>query len=186
MGNIHPTVIETGTFASPTTKSDAPYELVQHPTGELVVTCLTTGTAHDVSVLAEPTNADIESQRRAFMREIAAWLSANGPANPPREQLAVEEVGRALNAVYTAQDLADDREWIKTNDLSKRVNLLKKGLVEPSRLQLVEFAAQIAAAGSGVSETDAQFIEILGVGLGLQRDVVNNTVVTTIQSLAAA
>ena len=184
MGKNQPTVLETGVFASPATQADSPYELHQHPTGELMVRCMTSGNNYDVSVLAVPTHADIESQKRAFVRELAAWLCTNGPDNPPRQQLAVVEVSRLLNAQYTAADLGDDRMWIKSNDLSNRVKLLKNGLPEQERLGLVQFAARVAAAGSGVSETDAQFIEILGVGLGLNRDVVTDAVVAAIQAPA--
>lgn len=186
MGNSQPVVLETGVFASPATQTDSPYQLTQHPTGELVVTCLTTGTNYDVSVLAVPTRADVESQRRAFIREIAAWLSTNGPDNPPREQVAITSVSQMLYATYSADDLASDRAWIASNDLSKRVTILKNGTSMNERLALVEFAARIAAAGSGVSETDAQFIEILGVGLGLERETVTNAVVAAIQAPANA
>ncbi len=185
MGNSQPAVLETGVFASPATKADSPYQLTQHPTGQLVVTCLTTGTNYPVSVLAIPTHSDVEQQRRAFVREVAAWLTTNGPNNPAREQVAVAEVQRMLSVSYTAEDLADDRTWIQSNDLSKRVKILKGGLEEATRLEIVEFAARVGAAGSGVSETDAQFIEILGVGLGLQREIVANAVVAAVQSPAA-
>lgn len=186
MGRKKATVIETGQFASPSLNADGPYELIQEPSGELSVKCVTSGTTHDVAVLAVPTRADVESQRRAFTRELAAWLSTNGPNNPAREQLAVAEVSRALQASYTTADLASDREWIKSNDLSKRVKILKNGLSSAEHLELVEFAARIAAAGTGVSETDARFIEILGSGLGLSREVTTNAVVSAIQTPAAA
>lgn len=186
MADSQNAVLETGVFASPATGADAPYQLTQHPSGQLMVTCLTSGTNYDVSVLAIPTHAAVDAQRRAFIRELAAWLSTNGPDNPPREQMAVSEVSRLLSATYTAEDLASDRAWIASNDLSKRVKILKNGLSEQDRLGLVEFAARVGAAGTGVSETDAQFIEILGVGLGLDRDVVMNTVVAAIQAPSAA
>ena len=186
MGRKKATVLETGQFASPSLHADGPYELLQQPSGELVVKCVMSGTTHDVSILAVPTQADVEAQKRAFIRELAAWLSTNGPNNPAREQLAVAEVSKALQASYTTTDLANDREWIKSNDLSKRVKILKQGLSSAQHLELVEFAARIAAAGTGVSETDARFIEILGAGLGLSRDITTNAVVSAIQTPAAA
>ncbi len=186
MGRKKATVIETGQFASPSLQADGPYELIQQPSGELSVKCVTSGTTHDVAVLSVPTRADIESQRRAFLRELAAWLSTNGPNNPAREQLAVSEVSSALQASYSTTDLANDRQWITTNDLSKRVKILKNGLSNAEHLEIVEFAARIAAAGTGVSETDARFIEILGAGLGLSREITTNAVVSAIQSPPAA
>ena len=186
MGKNKSIVIETGLFASPATQTDSPYELSQDSNGELEVKCLTSGGTYEVSVLAVPTKADIESQKRAFIRELAAWLCTNGPQNFPREQLAVTEVSEMLNAEYSAADLADDRQWIQSNDLSKRIKLLKEGLPEEERLGLVQFAARVGAAGTGISESDAQFIEILGVGLGLTKEVVTDAVLSAIQSPNAA
>lgn len=179
-------VIETGTFASPATGADSTYELVSDKDANLVVKCLSSGSEFDVSVLANPTFADIEKQEHAFRREIAAWLCTNGPENPDREQAAMFEVGQALQAHYTADELLADRTWIESNDLSKRIPWLRDGLPENERLHIVEFAARIGSAGTRISETDAQFIEVLGNDLGLSADVVTNTVVNAIHQHQSA
>ena len=179
-------VIETGIFASPATGKDAPYELVQKPDGQLVARCLDSGSEFEESSLAIPTHADLAKQAQAFRREIAAWLCTNGPENPQRESEAIYEISQSLQVHYTEDELLADRQWITSNDLSKRIPLLRNGLPDTERMSIVEFAARIGAAGSGISETDAHFIEILGNGLGLNPDVVANTVMEAIQHASAA
>ena len=181
-----PQVVETGVFASPATQADSPYELLQAKDGQMSVRCVQSDTTYDTSVLARPTNADLQAQRGAFLREIAAWLCTNGPSDPVRESSAVNEVSQALQAEYSAADLNDDRQWIQHHDLSQRVPILKDGLADYDRLAIVEFAARVGAAGNGISQTDAQFIEHLGLGLGLHQDVVAEKVVNAIQSPNAA
>lgn len=186
MGNNKPEVIETGVFASPATNHDSPYELLKHPDGAHTVRCVQSGASYETSILSQPTYAEVEEQRRAFMREIAAWLATNGPSDPVRDRAAAESVSQALQAEYTQADLGDDQQWIQTHDLSVRVPILKERLDEACRLEMIEFAARVGAAGNGISETDAQFIEFLGAGLELNADVVTNTVVQAIQHAQAA
>ncbi len=186
MGKKKTEVVETGVFASPATRKDSPYELLQDPEGGLSVRCIESGATYDTSILAKPTHAQIEDQRLAFLREIAAWLSTNGPSDPLREEAAATSISLSLQAEYTQADLGDDRQWILSNDLSVRVPLLRDGLDEACRLELIQFAASIGAVGNGISETDAQFIEFLGAGLGLDPNVVTDTVVQAIQSSQAA
>ncbi len=186
MGKKRSQVLETGVFASPATGSDSPYELLSDKSGQLTVKCLSTGNEFDTSVLAAPTRAQIDDQRNAFRREIAAWLCSNGPQNPERESLAIYEVAQALASEYSPAELHADRQWIQSNDLSLRIKLLREGLPEAERLDLVEFAARIASPGAGISETDAQFIEALGKGLTLDPETVTNTVVQAITQARAA
>ena len=186
MAKTQPTVLETGTFASPATQTDSPYQLLQKPDGSLVVVCVESRTHHAVSVLSAWSYADIESQRRAFIREIVAWFCTNGPKDEAREAAAVNEVKRVLASEYDTDDLKADQEWNATNDLSVRVPILRKTLPEPARLDLIELASRVATVGDGVSPTDAQFIEILGSGLGLDAEAVTNIVIAAMQSQAQA
>lgn len=186
MGMNEPRIIETGVFASPATQQDSPYELIENPDGTMAVRCVQSGASFETSVLANPTYSDVEDQRRAFMREIAAWLATNGPTDPLRDEAASAAVSGALAAEYTQADLGDDQQWIQTHDMSARVPILKTCLDMERRLEMIEFAARIAAVGNGISETDAQFIEYLGAGLELNADVVANTVMQAIHRSQAA
>ena len=185
MSKTQPTVLETGIFPSPATIEDGPYELRQLPTGELVVLCVESGTEHGTEVLARSLYADVESQRRAFIREMAAWFYTNGPKDDVRAQHAIVEVQRALGSEYDEDLLQADREWLQTHDLSLRVPILYKGLPEQARRELVEFAGRVATAGDGVSQSDAQFIEILGAGLGFDSAKVADIVVAAMRASSA-
>ena len=184
MSKTQPIVLESGIFASPETQADAPYQLWQQPTGELVVLCVESRTYHGIETLARWTYADIESQRRAFVRELAAWFYTNGPQDNARAHFAVNEVSRMLSAEYGQDDLDADRAWITSNDLSQRLPILRKTLPEPARRELVEFCGRIVSAGAGVSPSDAQFIEVLGAALGFDSETVTNIVIAAVQANA--
>lgn len=126
---------------------------------------------------------ELQGQRNALVREIPAWLVANDPHNPSRRRAAVREIRRITRDQYVADDLDDDVEWIMTNDLGRRLPIVIH-LDIVARRELVELAAEVASVGSGLSASDAQFIELLGAGLGIDADLVEALVVAAVQSAA--
>ncbi len=126
---------------------------------------------------------ELREQWVALVREIPAWLSANDPHNPSRRRVAVREVRRITQEGYVADDLDDDIEWIMTNDLGRRLPIVIH-LGEAARRELIELAAEVGTVGTGLTETDAQFIELLGSGLGIDADMVEAVVFSAAQSAA--
>lgn len=133
------------------------------------------------------TATELSDQRLALLREIPAWLTANDPYNPSRRRAAVREIRRLTGLEYVADDLDDDVQWILNHDLGLRLPIVMH-TDEQSRRGLIELAAVVASVGTGISTTDAQFIELLGSGLGLDGQHVESIVVTAVQnaSLRAA
>ncbi len=127
--------------------------------------------------------SELYGQRNALVREIPAWLVANDPHNPSRRRAAVREVRRITQEEYVADDLDDDVEWIMTNDLGRRLPIVIH-LDIATRRELVELAADVASVGTGLTPTDAQFIELLGAGLGIEADLVEALVFAAVQSAA--
>jgi hypothetical protein len=190
MGFLGSKVVEKGMFTSPALGVDSQYELIEDdsmPQG-LAVRCVESKTTHDISVLAQPTLAQLTSQHQGFVREISAWLVANAPQNTSRQRAAVREIRRLTSLDYVSDDLENDVEWVRTADLSKRMHVLGKHLDEARRVGLIELAATVGAAGDGLAESDAQFIEILGTGLQFDTDTTMQTVMNAVNNagLAAA
>ena len=186
MGLRRAKIIEKGMFASPALGIDSPYELIEdsdRPDG-LAVRCTASKETYGTEVLAYPTIGQIDDQQRAFVREICAWLMANN-ASPAREQAAVQETRRATSMDYTAVDLANDREWIKSFDLTGRMRFLAANADEQRRLDVLHVTANVAAS-SGLSESDAQFVELLGAGLGIDGDTVMGIVMSAMNGSLAA
>lgn len=127
------------------------------------------------------TQAELHSQRLALVREIPAWLVANDPHNPSRRRATVREVRRITGENYVADDLDDDVEWILSHDLGLRLPIVAL-LDEPARFNLVLLAADVACVGTGVSASDAQFIELLGAGLNLEETSVAEVVVIAVRN----
>ena len=176
MGFRREKVVEKGMFLSPALGVDSTYEIIEdqgQPNG-LAVRCTESGELYGTDVLAKPTAAQIESQHSGFVREVAAWLVANN-GDPIREQRAVEVVRTTTLLDYTTEDLKDDVVWVRSNDLSARMNLLGRHLSADRREAIISMAGSIAAA-NGLNETDARFVELLGTGLGLDADAVMNIV----------
>ena len=187
MGLRRAKVIESGTFRSPALGVDSPYELIEDSGREdgLAVRCTESKETYGTDVLSHPTIGQIDDQFRAFVREVCAWLIANNPS-PVREEASVAEIRRATSLDYTAVDLANDVEWIKTFDLTGRMHFLAGNMPdEKRRLELLHVAANVAAS-SGLSESDAKFVEVLGTGLGFDGDTVMNIVVSAMNGSLAA
>jgi len=172
-----PKVVETGIFTSPTLGCDSPYELVEDaskPSG-FSVRCVESNDVFDTDVLATPTLAQLDEQHDAFARELSAWLVANNDSEVRRES-AISEVRELTNLDYSPEDLVGDVEWVRAVDLSARMRVLSAHLPQDRRSALLRLAAQVAAS-SGISESDAQFIELLGTGVGFHSDVIMAVVV---------
>jgi hypothetical protein len=127
--------------------------------------------------------AELNDQRHALVREIPAWLVANDPHNPSRRRAAVREVRRITQDGYVSDDLDDDVEWIMTNDLGRRLPIVIH-LDMAIRRELIELAADVASVGAGVNPADAQFIELLGAGLGIEADMAEALLLSAVQSAA--
>jgi hypothetical protein len=182
MGFLGPKPVETGVFTSPALGVDAPYHLIEDPNAAsgFVVRCLESDTLHDVGSLARPTMLQIGDQLEAFIRELCAWLVANGPNSPARRRTAVREIRRLTGEDYTVDDLDDDVHWILAHDLGQRLPILGTYLDEAERLTLMQLGAELGAAGSGLAESDAQFLELLGAGLQIDSDTVARIVMSAV------
>lgn len=182
MGFRGPKVVEKGMFTSPALGIDAPYELIidkSMPNG-LAVRCIESKEMYGTEILATPTLVEIDQQHNAFVRELCAWLVANSAA-AERQGAAVSEIRRLTALDYTADDLTADVEWIRQTEISHRLRVLTAHLDDRRRMGLLRIAAAVAAS-SGLGETDAQFIERLGSGLGFDEDTVMQVVVTAMHS----
>lgn len=177
--------VGTGVFFSPALEEDAPYELLDVIEGRTVVgkrvRCVKSKELFDVDALAKPTNAQLIDQVAAAFREIGAWLVANAPDNPARQRAALRATRRTIRENYLADDLERDVAWIATADLGQRIGFLRDNMTESGKEQMVEFGAEIASSGGQLSETDAEFIERVGTGLGLPREAVYDIVVAAVQ-----
>lgn len=133
------------------------------------------------------TALELRDQHLALVREIPAWLTANDPYNPSRRRMAVREIRRITGLEYVADDLDDDVQWILKQDLGLRLPIVTH-TDRQTRRGLIELAAVVAAAGTGIGATDAEFIELIGSGLDLDPDEVEALVLTAAQnaSLRAA
>lgn len=173
-------VVEKGVFTSPALGVDSPYELVEDSGREngLAVRCVESKEMYDTDVLAAPTLAQLSEQHNGFVRELGAWLVANN-GNPAREQAAVSQVRSRTAMDYSVEDLQDDVVWVRQNGLSARMKLLGAHLSNERKTGLLETAAAIAGS-NGVSQSDAQFLELLGQGLGFEADVVMEILVSRI------
>lgn len=173
--------VAKGTFFSPALQADGPYELIDIMEGRTVtgraVRCVRSQQMFDVAVLSKPTAPQVNDQVLAFYREIAAWLVANAPNDPARQRAALRMVRRAVTEEYLIDDLERDITWIATADLAARIVFLRDNLDERSRERIIEFAAEIGSTSSNLSETDAEFIERVGVGMGLPAPAVYDIVV---------
>lgn len=129
------------------------------------------------------TTIELHQQRLALVREIPAWLVANDPHNPSRRRAGVREIRRITHENYVADDLDDDVQWILNQDLGLRLPIVAC-LPEDARRALIELAAGVASVGTGVSSSDAQFIELLGAGLELDPDDVAGIVMSAVQNEA--
>lgn len=129
------------------------------------------------------TSTELDGQRLALVREIPAWLVASDPDNPSRRRAAVREIRRITKESYIADDLDDDVTWILNNDLGRRLPIVAL-LDEGSRRELIELAAEVSAVGNGLSQSDAQFIELLGAGLSLDDELVAAVVMAAVQAAA--
>ena len=177
--------VGSGVFFSPALEADAPYELLDEISGRTVigkkVRCVRSKEVYDVDVLAKPTNAQLIDQVAAAFREIGAWLVANDPNNPPRQRAALRLIRRTIKENYLSDDLERDVAWIATADLGQRIAFLRENMTASGKDQMVKFAAEIASSGANVSETDAEFIERIGTGLGLPREEVYDVVLSAVQ-----
>ena len=177
--------VGSGIFFSPVLEADSPYELLDVVEGRTVVgkkvRCVQSKELFDLDVLNKPTNTQLIDQISAAFREIGAWLVANAPNNPPRQRAALRAIRRTIKENYLADDLDRDVAWIATADLGQRIAFLRDNMTDGGRDQMVKFAAEIASSGSQVSETDAEFIERVGTGLGMPREAVYDIVVSAIQ-----
>lgn len=177
--------VGTGVFFSPALDEDAPYELLDVIEGRTVVgkkvRCVRSNELFEVDALAKPTNAQLIDQVAAAFREIGAWLVANAPDNPARQRTALRAIRRTIRENYLADDLERDVAWIATADLGQRIAFLRDNMTESGREQMVAFGAEIASSGGQLSETDAEFIERVGTGLGLPREAVYDIVVAAVQ-----
>lgn len=182
--------VGSGVFFSPTLEADAPYELLDVVEGRTVVgkkiRCVQSKELFDLDVLVKPTNAQLIDQVSAAFREIGAWLVANGPNNPPRQRAALRTIRRTIKENYLADDLERDVSWIATVDLGQRIAFLRDNMTETGKEQMVEFAAEIGTAGGQLSESDAEFVERVGTGLGLPREAVYDIVVAAVQQAPSA
>ena len=186
MGFRGPKVVEKGMFTSPALGADSPYELIidkSMPNG-LAVRCVESKETYGTEILATPTLAEVNQQHNAFVREVCAWLVANSPA-AERQAAAVSEIRRLTALDYTSDDLTADVEWIRQTEISHRLRILAAHLDDGRRMGLLRIAAAVAAS-SGLGETDAQFIERLGTGLGFDEDTVMQVVITAMNSGQAA
>jgi hypothetical protein len=129
------------------------------------------------------TNVELQDQRLALVREIPAWLVANDPDNPSRRRLAVREIRRITREGYVADDLDDDVQWVLNQDLGLRLPIVAY-LAEDARRTLIGLAAAVASVRTGLSPSDAQFIELLGAGLQLDPEEVTGIVMSAVQNEA--
>ncbi len=188
MGFRGPKVVEKGMFTSPELGVDTPYELIvdsSMPDG-LAVRCVESKQKYGTEVLAAPTIAQVNQQHNAFVRELSAWLVANGAAQE-RQAAAVQEVRRLTGLDYTSDDLTNDVMWIRKTEISHRLPILSQHLDDGRKIGLLRLAAAVAAS-STLGESDAQFIERLGAGLGFDEDTVMQVVLNAMngQGNAAA
>ena len=143
--------------------------------------CVRSKELFDLDVLAKPTNAQLIDQVAAAFREIGAWLVANAPNHPARQRAALRAIRRTIKENYLADDLERDVAWIATADLGQRIGFLRDNMTESGKEQMVAFGAEIASSGGQVSESDAEFIERVGTGLGLPREAVYDIVIAAMQ-----
>ena len=186
MGFRGPKVIERGVFLSPALGVDSTYEVIEdtsRPNG-LAVRCAESGETYGTDILAQPTGAQLDEQYNGFVRELAAWLMANN-GHPAREERAVAAVRRTTRLDYSVEDLHDDIAWVRSHDLSARMNFLGRSLPEARRTTIISIAGEIAAA-NGLNETDARFVELLGAGLGFDPEQVMGIVMSAMDGRAAA
>ncbi len=186
MARVKYKTIGTGTFWSPALERDAEYELLEviekrAVTGK-AVKCVETGEIFDIAVLTKPTDAQMIDQVAASFREIGAWLVANAPDNPVRHRAALRLIRRTIRDNYLADDLDRDVVWIGSADFGARIAFLRDHLTDPGKIEMVQMAADIGAAGGELSKTDAEFIETLGVGLGLPIEGVYDIVVEAVST----
>jgi hypothetical protein len=133
--------------------------------------------AHELSYSDE----ELENQRIALIREVPAWLVANAPDDPARRRAAVRQIRYLTGEDYVADDLDDDVEWILKHDLGLRLPIIANLEID-ARKALLELAAEVGVVGSGFSQTDAQFVELLGAGLQVNDDIVTSIVMTAVQN----
>ena len=184
MGFRSSKALEKGYFLSPALGIDSLYELIEDasmPNG-LAVRCLESNNTYPTEVLAAPPLSELAEQHRAAVREISAWLVANGQESPNRKNMAVQEVRRLTGADYIFEDLASDVLWVRNGSLSPRLHLLGKHLDEARRKGLLVLATTVGAAGGNLSQSDVQFIELLGTGLKLDSRLVEQVVLASFEA----
>lgn len=130
---------------------------------------------------AAPTAAQIDAQYHALVREVSAWLVANGDQSDARQRAALRELRQIRGDNYVLDDLDDDVLWIRSNDLGLRLPVLQAHLDIARRRGVLALMGTVAASNQQVSESDAQFIELVARGLGLDSVEVTQVVMTALQ-----
>ena len=169
---------------------DLPYELIEVTEGRAVtgraVRCVQSQQMFDVSTLATPTQAQIKAQVMAAYREVGAWLVANSPHSPSRHRTALRLIRRTVSDSYLVDDLERDMTWIATADLGQRIGFLRDQMIDAEKERLIDFGAEIAASSGELSESDAEFIERVGTGMGLPSEAVYDIVLAKLSQQSAA
>lgn len=129
-----------------------------------------------------PNAAQIDAQYHALLREVSAWLVANGDQSDARQRAALRELRQIRGDNYVLDDLDDDVAWIRSNDLGLRLPVLQAHLDISRRRSVLAIMATIAASNQHVSESDAQFIELVARGLGLDSIEVTQMMMTALQN----
>ncbi|MGI9605011.1 MAG: hypothetical protein ACR2P0_02610 [Acidimicrobiales bacterium] len=186
MAKVKYKTVGSGTFWSPALESDGEYELLDVLEHRAVtakaVRCVRSQEIYDLSVLTRPTDAQLIDQIAAGFREIGAWLVAASPENQVRQRTALREIRRTIRDNYVADDLDRDMAWIASSDFTERIAFLRDHLIDEGKEQMVRMAGHIASVGCTMSHADAEFIESLGVGLGLDVERVLDLVVAEVNA----
>jgi hypothetical protein len=181
-----------GTFFSPATGADGPYNLVEVrkwftlfwipliPLKVLgtYVECTATKTLYETRVLENPTSADLSEQLTAGARDlVAAVASADGAVTAACRRVALEVVGARVEG-YDKETLRADIGRVTEDSLSERMAFLASGLSAQGKEALMADAAAVLLASGKPGDNGRAVIERAGRELGLSAAHVRGVIET--------
>jgi hypothetical protein len=152
--------LREGTFFSPATGKDGPFRLVEArrwftlfwiPLIPLkvigtYVECGATKQLFDPRVLDTPTNASLDQQLGATVRDLVATVAVGcGPLSAPARAAAIEVVAAHVPG-YDKEALRADIAAAPSPELPARLDVLAAGLAEAGKERLVADVGRVAAA----------------------------------------
>ncbi len=189
-------VKESGTFFSPATRMDGPYDLVVArrwftlfwiPLIPLSVVgtyvrCGVTKRLFDPQVLSNPTNEEFTAQLAGGLREVlAAVLMADEVAGAEERRVAVELGSRQIPG-YNDETLVADLQRVGQSPLDERLRYLSEALTTLGKEQLLSTAAAIMAAEQVIDPRTDQRVRSIGEALGMSPPHVHGVITTAIEA----